>query len=216
MGLKQVLGMKKKCFVASLVLACIICSLAACKPEQKQVVSLVIGSGSGNAVVLEKEEENYVLCTAAHVVGQEPKVAVVDGMQVTVEEYYISPNVDLAFLKVPIEETEQPYQVTGMDTASFNELSEGDGITIYGFWGGQEKRCKGSVLSCWIYMEDFGYHMLWAKASDVKNGMSGCGVFDQQGGFIGILCGGDGKEEVAVLPVSMIEAEWKNSGYGGR
>ena len=37
--------------------------------------------------------------------------------------------------------------------------------------------------------------------------MSGGGLFDLQGHFLGILCGTDEEGEVAVVPLSILEAE---------
>lgn len=209
---------------------------------EAQVVPVSFGAGSGNAVILEKSQECYILCTAAHVVGAAPQSGLVsgskpgegsvsgsesvqglvDGKPVSVQEYYVSPNVDVAFLKISAQFLEgkehtgqavgpREYLPAGLDSAAYNELLEADPLYIFGFLGGEQQTYEGQVLSCWIYMEDFGYHMLWGQASEVKSGMSGSGVFDENGQLIGILCGGNGTDQVAVLPVSIIEAEWKNS-----
>ena len=49
--------------------------------------------------------------------------------------------------------------------------------------------------------------MMLARGEALQ-GMSGGGVFDQRGHFIGILCGGNADGELAVLPLSIIEARY--------
>jgi hypothetical protein len=38
--------------------------------------------------------------------------------------------------------------------------------------------------------------------------MSGCGVLDENGVFLGVLCGGNDSGELAVLPYSIIDAKY--------
>ena len=183
------------------------------------VVQVSFGAGLGNAVILDVDEETMILCTAAHVAGEEPEAGLVEGQPVKVLESYVSGNADVAFLKVTLsgwEGRETPAdwgnrKTCSMDVEAFNELQEGDLFTILGTVGEEQICLQGKVLSCWIYMEDFGCHMLWGEADQVWGGMSGSGVFDQKGRWIGILCGGDGAGQVAVLPIGVIMAEQKNS-----
>ena len=65
----------------------------------------------------------------------------------------------------------------------------------------------GTVSESWIYVEDFGYHMMIVKAATVP-GMSGGGVFYSDGGFAGIICGVDEAGNVAILPESVILSEY--------
>lgn len=51
--------------------------------------------------------------------------------------------------------------------------------------------------------------MLWGEMGRMQGGLSGSGVFDGKGRLVGILCGGGGENEIAVLPANMIAAEWK-------
>lgn len=199
--------------------------LLVCRPWESRknpggcVVQVSFGAGLGNAVVLDVGEEEVVLCTAAHVAGQDPEEGLVAGHPVKVLESYVSRNADVAFLKVNLSLQEGRgapedwggWEACSMDVDAFNELQEGDLFTIRGNAGAEQICLQGKVLSCWIYMEDFDCHMLWGQADQVEGGMSGSGVFDKEGRWIGILCGGDGAGQVAVLPIGVILAEQKNS-----
>ena len=76
-----------------------------------------------------------------------------------------------------------------------------------------ENYVYGPVIKTSVLVTDFGYPMLYAKCS-AHNGMSGGGVFDTHGYFVGVLAGGsDQNEMVAVrLPdiISNLEAASSN------
>ena len=65
---------------------------------------------------------------------------------------------------------------------------------------------EGVLLDHWIYVEDYGCHMMWVRAEG-KPGMSGGGLFDRQGLLLGILSGENGQGEVAAVPLSLILAQ---------
>ena len=89
-------------------------------------------------------------------------------------------------------------------------LKEGDRLCICSYLQGEMTDTFVTVNSPWIMVEDFGYHMIWAAATQTKGGMSGSGAFDREGHLAGILCGGN-EDEVAILPMNIILGELKNS-----
>ena len=78
------------------------------------------------------------------------------------------------------------------------------GYDASGTW----REISGIQTQDWIYVEDFGCHMMIGKA-DAVPGMSGGGVFDQTGTFLGIICGMDQEGNVAILPASVIASEYE-------
>lgn len=76
-------------------------------------------------------------------------------------------------------------------------------ILISSVNGVAKEAYEGIILEPWIYVEDFQCDMLLLKL-DAEPGMSGGGVFTEQGYFLGILCGIDEDGEAAVLPAQMI------------
>lgn len=176
-------------------------------------------SGSGNGVLLAQTEGTCVIVTAGHVVqglegksGQELAVEIA-GTQATAGKLYVSDTFDVAFVEVPADVLAEPLaekQSVKLTEEGFTNLKEGDTLCVYSYLQGELTDTYITVNSPWIYIEDFGYHMIWASATDAKGGMSGSGAFDQDGHLVGILCGGN-ENEVAILPMNIILGELKNS-----
>lgn len=177
---------------------------------EKSVVE-IIGTGNGNGVIWEIYGKETVLVTAAHVLENRTENLMINENSVKITDWYISQAFDLAFVK--FEQTEKgELQAAERNKTAFESLQAGDELTVWGIRGGQPVSLTGKVLSPWIYMEDFGCHMLWGELKGAYGGLSGSGVFNAEGILTGILCGGGGEDEIAVLPFNIIETEWKNSG----
>ena len=89
------------------------------------------------------------------------------------------------------------------NNALSSPVSGDPAILISSVNGVAKEAYEGIILEPWIYVEDFQCDMLLMKL-DAEPGMSGGGVFTEQGYFLGILCGIDEDGEAAVLPAQMI------------
>lgn len=183
------------------------------------VVSIHCECGGGNAVFLSKKEDTLVFGTAAHVVqglaGQAESDLQIEiaGVQTQVEKLWISNTYDVAFVEITMEGLEtalKDKQPTGLSQEGYTNLKEEDTLWVWSYLGGELSGLETQVKSPWILIEDFGYHMIWARAAEAKGGMSGSGVFDLDGHLAGILCGGN-ETEIVVLPANIIFGELKNS-----
>lgn len=175
-------------------------------------VELQMPGGRGSGVVWSIEDGAVTVLTAAHAAGslREGDSITVNGSQKTVAAgSYISEAFDLAFVRVEWKNIPDTYREAKWDTEAFDSLKEGDAVYMAGDRG-EAVLLEGKIRNHWIYMEDFGYHMLWGDMSGVEAGASGSGVFDENGLLAGILCGGTENGEIAVLPLSVILTEWKH------
>lgn len=179
------------------------------------VTSLNADGREGSCVILQAEGEHYILATAAHVTEKKPETVRLGGQEVTVTDYYKSGDYDLAFLAVEKEKGESLnlFPAT-LDTGAYENVQGGEGIILCGVVAGEKISQKGVLGNNWIYIEDFGYHMLWGKAENIRGGMSGGGVFDGEGRLLGILLGSGGEDEIAALPLTIMAGEWKKSDLG--
>ncbi len=169
--------------------------------------------GSGQAVIWKLEGQKAVILTASHIIGETtPKEIQVFEEACLVENAYISSSYDLAFLEIELPEKMIGSQVEE-ELSYYDLLDTESSILICGYLDGKYVEQDATVKSSWIYMEDFGYHMLWCKAPNTYGGMSGSGIFDLEAHFLGILSGGTADGEIAVIPLVLIETEAKKADW---
>lgn len=178
-------------------------------------VQLNAGSVIGSGVILALNEEETVIVTARHVVEQSDEVSILfaDGSSAQSMDIRKSDSADAALIRVPsaqlAEDTINACRKVTVNKKEFDALSENSIIIVMGSVDGTAANAyEGVLLNPWIYMEDFEQHMMLARTWAFP-GMSGGGVFDQKGYFIGILCGGNDENEIAVLPLSIIVSEYE-------
>lgn len=178
------------------------------------IVQLRAGSSLGSGVIFKLDEKEMIVVTAAHVIAdaENVKLLLKDGSTQETAGIYCSESADVGFLRLDMKDVELvdsgliQYAVTDRET--FDALAAGDGIIVMGSRDGIAANAyEGEILEPWIYLEDFQQYMLWGWTT-ARPGMSGGGVFDQSGRFIGILCGGNEDNEIAVLPLSIILSEF--------
>lgn len=179
------------------------------------VVSVEQQNRQGKGVIWDMNEQETLLVTAAHVAeNTEQKVLITfyDGKQVFADVVYTAENADVAFLSVPADGMAQTEWVRYSYVRRNGQAEEAlavqallispqDGETVI----------RATVLNSLLYMEDFAQNMIWAEATATA-GMSGSGMFDDNGNFMGILCGGNEQNEIAVLPAGTIWEEYEKSG----
>ncbi len=178
------------------------------------MVQLQAGSLLGSGVIYGAEEDRLIILTAAHVLEETPDSVLVtfaDGFCVSTGDFQCFELGDFAAVRVSVgeipEDSLKQYCCANVDRESFDEAAEGSGCIVMGSRTGVAAEAyEGVVLEPWIFMEDYGQYMMWVRA-EIKPGMSGGGLFDRQGHFLGILSGGDGQGELAVVPLSLILAE---------
>lgn len=178
------------------------------------MVQLSAGGLMGSGVIYGTEENAMVIVTAAHVLARAEdavKITFFDDYEVECVDFTISAQSDVAVLRVSMElipeERLAKYYRVNMDNTSYESLEMGYGCIVMGSRSGvAEDAYEGIILDPWIYMEDYGQHMIWVRAAG-KAGMSGGGLFDRQGHYLGILSGVNEDDEWAVVPLGLVQAE---------
>ena len=177
----------------------------------KSLVGIQTGERQGSGVIYDEEENRILIATAGHVLADdtgEARVTFPDGTQVTATEAETVGSCDLAFVWVDKEklsgETWKVCLPVHTDRNVFDTLKEYDDVWMYG--GETGMPVYAFVVDPWIYVEDFGQNMLLLQGL-AEPGMSGGGVFSEDGVFLGIICGADEEGKVAAVPYSMIQTE---------
>lgn len=181
------------------------------------MVQLQAGDVLGSGVIYELHEDAAVILTAAHVVEKADSAVLVtfcDGYTAESVSFACSELADFAVVKVWLEdipeENRTNYFSAKTDKESFDALRAGDGCIAMGCrTAAASEAYQGTILDNWIYMEDYGQHMIWVRSEGVA-GMSGGGLFDLQGRFLGILSGESSDGELAAVPLSLILTELDN------
>lgn len=178
-------------------------------------VQIFADNHHGSGVIYGQKDDGIVVVTAAHVIPsdcQKIKIVFKDGEEAVCTEYRLIEEADCAFLTITGEmlppDCQEKYGTVKKDRKIFDAIQGEDGIFLADYEAENDLGCRfAMVIENWIYVEDFGTHMMLVSG-EAHSGMSGCGVFEENGCFLGILCGGNDKGELAILPYSMIEAEF--------
>lgn len=183
------------------------------KSASGAMVQITSGARLGSGIILSMDEKWIVIATAAHVldVAEETDVLFADGLRIKGDKSWTANGVDLGFVCVAadriLEEGLDQYCYAAVDREAYEGLRCGDGLIVMGSIDGVAANAyEGKIQEPWIYVEDFAQYMLTGKVY-VKDGMSGGGVFDQQGHFIGILSGTNETDEIAAVPLNVILAQ---------
>lgn len=179
------------------------------------VVQTPYYTGQGN--VYKSDEEEVYIVTAAHILEglheyDACNVLISGEYEMQAEVRYLSETADVAFLVINLKPNGKPdaerihFLEIKKNRTHFDNLKEGSPIYAYSCDGTSNTKINGNLTSPWIYLEDFDIEMMLAMLP-TRQGMSGCGIYDEEGFFVGILCGSN-EEEAAILPFSIIESEW--------
>lgn len=201
------------------------------------MVRISAGSLMGSGVIFHMDQKGMVILTAAHVledvkIGEGGLVAtgtelleieLADGTVLSDKNndkskdeggswsVILSQTSDLGIITVPVEQiTKEVFancRYVPTDKEAFDALKVGDMILVMG--SAKEvagNAYEGTLTEPWIYLEDYEQYMMLGHTY-AQPGMSGGGVFDRHGRFIGILSGADAKGDLAVVPLSIILSE---------
>lgn len=176
------------------------------------MVRLSAGALQGSGVLYRTSEDMLWILTTAHVFADAPELVAItfgDGWETESSEVIMAEDADIAMIQIPLEkipeEHRKQYLCANVNKESFDALASGDGCIAMGSRTGVAAEAyEGTILEPWIYMEDYGQYMIWVKAEGMP-GMSGGGLFDRNGHFLGILSGRNEDGELAVVPLSLLE-----------
>lgn len=201
------------------------------------MVRISAGGLVGSGVIFRMDQKEMVILTAAHVLeggtGQEGneesaqsarlELTLVDGTVLFDKNVnkgkdedggwsvILSQTSDLGIITVPMEQIPEDVfahcRYVPTDKEAFDALTTGEIILVMGCAEEVAGNVyEGTLTEPWIYIEDYGQYMMLGRTF-AKPGMSGGGVFDRYGRFIGILSGADEQGNLAIVPLSLILSE---------
>ncbi|MCM1539253.1 MAG: serine protease [bacterium] len=189
------------------------------------VVGIECGDFRGSGVVIARDENGLVIVSAKHLLMYDVRAAVsfagMEGMEGTVIGY--SASYDLAYLYVPylayspswenpgmwtVEENGNGRQIFLRTDDAYRELRAGDGVLQVGLSEHAElEYYTGTAQAKEVFISDYNASMLLNECY-AEAGMSGGGVFDEEGRLVGIIIAGDGQGTVC-MPITTVLAEYR-------
>lgn len=166
----------------------------------------------GSGILWEKRKAEWIVVTAAHVVDglQEAEVCLVPEEKILPAKVNQVNGLDLAFLTVSTASLEQAVEDKYLPIKVEEDSPGQKAIVIAAGYNPYGELCEyaGTLIEDWIYVEDFDNYMLLCDCK-AEAGMSGGAVTTEEGKLVGLVCGENEKELLAVLPVGVIKSEYQ-------
>ena len=192
-------------------------------------LTVVVSCGEhyGCGTIYDSDDSSFIIVTAMHVLedyygGVSDEIVVTfDGQEkcgATILKD--SSNLDIVFLSVDKGTVSDDHYSIFDFTSDKNISSESSnniksdntllpGQTIYFVDANTGDIYAGSIASPSVYAEDFGMEMIYCYCA-VTPGMSGTGMFDEDGNYLGILLGGSDEAEAVCLDAGSIKDGYLN------
>jgi len=157
--------------------------------------------GSGSIFII--DQERILIASNMHVLiyASDPTIFFFDGTKAPGKVVDVSEQIDLAFVEVQLEDVPISIQ-NKLSCVTFFEkevLFPDTKVFVYSpYEEDTYKKCIGVVKNYWEYHPEFHSFMGRAKGL-ATNGMSGSGVFNEEGYYVGMLSGGKEEEFVFCL-----------------
>lgn len=177
-----------------------------------------VRKSAGSGVVYNVSEEGAWIATAAHVLEEasdnDEIVLSVDDSYFPCKQLVLIKEADLAFVYVANDDLSEEkgivLEAVSTDKTSYDALAAGTMVTAKGYRSGENAEYMGELTESWIYVEDFEQYMMLAQC-EVHQGMSGGGLYDGEGNFIGMVCGGNEEGELVAVPWHVMQARFEES-----
>lgn len=180
-------------------------------------VRIQVNGHYGSGSIYRMTEEEIIIVTNRHVLqyfNEDSYVTFFDGRVGSGSLLGVSKEADVGFISIPLsgftyEELLQLRNVRKQEEA-YENLKESTRFFMIDMASDVSApvQHEGTVLHNRQFLADFGMEMLYGDAYAIP-GMSGCGIFDYYGNYVGMLSGGTLQNEIAAVPLDVIEREYE-------
>ncbi len=172
-------------------------------------VTVSSGKTCGNGVIYSIDDNEITIATASHVISDEGDITVTfcDKKESPASLQRQDSSLDIAFLiveKSDNKNSDNIYKAVAISDASELPSYTNPGTPVYVFNSITGKTQSGSIALLSVYSEDFGMDLMCCYL-DADPGMSGCGLFDADAHFLGMLLGGTDDGKSVYIPGSKIQ-----------
>ncbi len=176
----------------------------------KLSVAVTCGEYYGCGTIYDDDKSSFTIVTARHVLqdyydgaSEDIMVKFENNESGTASILYEDIDLAIVFLGVGKKDISTDYySVSDISSGSGTSSESGStlyiGQTIYLVDANTGDIYAGSIANPSVYSEDFGMDMIYCYCA-VTPGMSGTGLFDEEGKYLGILLGGSDEAEAVCL-----------------
>ena len=172
--------------------------------------------GSGSVFEIRKDE--IIIVTNRHVAeyfDEESHVTFFYGGECTGRVLGLSDTADIGFISVDPEglkeQERELLREVGKQKSAYEKLKKNSRFFIVDIAGDRNHPAiyKGAVVEKDKFLEEYGTEMLYGDGAAVP-GMSGSGIFDYYGNYIGTLSGATDRYEIAGVPLTTVLTEYEH------
>lgn len=167
----------------------------------------------GSGTIYKMLEDEIIIVTNRHVLqyfNDDSYVTFFNGRVGSGNRLGSSETADIGFISIPVSDFDWQelleFRNVRSSTRRYESLKENDCYFMIDMASDSlnPQFFEGQVLDKDRYLPDFETEMLYGEGYAVP-GMSGCGLFDACGYYVGMLAGGTLQNEIAGVPVTAIE-----------
>ena len=178
-------------------------------------VMVTAGENHASGVILEISDDEVTLITAGHLMEgyDQGIITFTTGNAGFGDVKYISDNPDICIMTFGTRYIDDSLlselKAAKHSQDKYDELAKDDPVYLVGSAiSTGSNAVSGRVAAKDFYVEDFDARMLYLY-TDVMAGMSGCGVYDENGYLVGTLAGGNGAGEAVCVSLPQIYEKWE-------
>ena len=186
-------------------------------------VRIYTSKACGTGTIIEDNDTEILIVANLHLLidwDENGYVVFADGQQAFGQIYGGDEDLDICFLSIPkaditkkLDRTVKPAHIRyTVDSENKDkdkdkdEIMSGSDIYVYNLYADSKRRPKqvwGKVVEASTYIYDIDKVLMLCKC-EVESGMSGAGVFDEDGNLLGIVVGGSAENDMVAAPIDDI------------
>ena len=183
-------------------------------------VRIYTSKACGTGTIIEDNDTEILIVANLHLLidwDENGYVVFADGQQAFGQIYGGDEDLDICFLSVPkvditkklgrkVKPAHIRYTVDSENKdKDKDEIMSGSDIYVYNLYADSKrpKQVWGKVVEASTYIYDIDKVLMLCKC-EVESGMSGAGVFDEDGNLLGIVVGGSAENDMVAAPIDDI------------
>lgn len=182
-------------------------------------VRIQAGERYGSGSIYDLTVDEMIVVTAGHLISdcrEELNITFMNGRMVKGRLVDVSDETDVGFIGISLadlspEEMMQLRQVV-INGSAYETLAKNSCFFMIDIVSDYDEPVysQGAIVEREMFLPDYGRSMMYGDAY-AHPGMSGCGIFDGYGNFVGILSGGTEHNEIAAVSLTDIEEAYRKT-----